>query len=251
MKKIALAIPSHSGTLMMPAVESVIRVVSECWANGWGFQFLPLSGNADVAHARNILLGQFLHTDCTDLFFQDADISYGDRTFTQLFTHEVDVVAGVYRWRTDDEEFYPVLWTTPRNLLENPKTGLGLIEAVGVPAGMLRLSRHCVEKMANAYSERYFYDKQHNVRCPWLFDFTWEINAEGKNVRQPEDYSFCKGWRALGEKIWVDPTLNIDHSGLKTFPGRLLQSIIRETGHPEQISPESLLIRAKAMLQAA
>jgi hypothetical protein len=229
---------------MMPTHESVVRVISECAVNGWQFKENTVCGNADIAHARNILLGRFLDSDCTDLFFLDADISFGHGIFTNLFTHDADVVAGIYRWRTDDNPIYPVLWVEPINIWENPNTpGLGLVEAVGVPAGMLRLSRRCVEKMAATYNERYFYDKQHNIRCPWLFEFTWE----GK-VRQPEDYSFCRDWRALGEKIWVDATLNIDHNGLKTFPGRLLESLIKETGYHEQVTPEWLLNRAKALI---
>jgi hypothetical protein len=54
-------------------------------------------GNSMVHKARNMLLSEFLATDCTDLFFVDSDISRGLGTFGRMVAHPVDFVCGCYR----------------------------------------------------------------------------------------------------------------------------------------------------------
>ncbi|MFO1126365.1 MAG: hypothetical protein U1E25_14550 [Methylocystis sp.] len=43
-----------------------------------------------------------------------------------------------------------------------------------------------------------------------------------------EDYVFCNRWRALGERVWVDPTITLGHVGSWNFTGCVSETLIVE-----------------------
>ena len=49
----------------------------------------------------------------------------------------------------------------------------------------------------------------------------WDIfdRLRDGDLRYSEDYSFCERWRAMGGKVWIDPSIQMGHVGLKVFQG--------------------------------
>jgi hypothetical protein len=45
-----------------------------------------------------------------------------------------------------------------------------------------------------------------------------------------EDYVICKKWQSLGYKVWIDPTITINHVGIKKFKGDF-NSFIKTNGY--------------------
>ena len=227
MKKIFVAIPAYSGDICIQTMHSLLFAKEEASGMGWELKAENIHSrisDADIGLARNAFLGWFLDSDCTDLLFIDSDISWDRGVFTHLFSHDVDFVAGAYRAKRDDKEIYPVLWPEKRSMCVDAKSGKPLIEVDGIGFGFARLSRAGVEKIDKT-AQRHFQDPLiDTVKCPWLFEFAFDGEQ-----RKSEDYIFCKRWREAGMKIWLDPSICVDHTGKKTYQGDIYSAIKRET----------------------
>ena len=51
--------------------------------------------------------------------------------------------------------------------------------------------------------------------------FKTDIDDDG--VLQSEDWVFCNQWRDVGGKIWLDPTIKLDHVGTYIYEGDIQQ----------------------------
>lgn len=220
-----IAIPAHSGQVMVPTVCSVVASFHECAELGWPLPEMHIrSGDADLIRCRNALVAEFLKSPCTDLLMVDSDISWGRKAFSRLVAHDVDFIAAPYRMRTDDFERYPVLWPDEKRMRTDPNTGFPMLAADGVPVGFCRLTRSCVEKLVESLGGLYMLDTVYREdKLPWLFDF----DRDGEH-RWEEGYSLCRRWRRIGGDVWVDPCINLGHSGVKTFFGNLGAMMERE-----------------------
>ncbi len=122
--KIFIGVPVHGGAMMMSTVISLIVSIKECATNGWELpQFYFRVGDSDLARSRNVIIGRFLDTDCTDLVLVDSDISWAPGTLTRLVTHKKDFVAGAYKGKTDEKEMYFILWPEKKEMWTDPETG--------------------------------------------------------------------------------------------------------------------------------
>lgn len=225
MQSAYIAIPCYDGRIHVGTFMSTLQAVMDLASVGVHCNLETYVGDSLLASTRNVLIGKFLrNTQCTDLICIDSDISYEAGTLQRLLSHPVEFVAGLYRFKNDDEA-YPMqcvadpdgkgLWSY------DPVTGAvsedGLIEVAGVPFGFVRMTRGAVQKMFDAYAAREYEPKDvPGLKTCCLFDIPFE---GGQMVG--EDYSFCHKWTGIGGKIWVDPHIRLDHCGQKVFKGNL------------------------------
>jgi hypothetical protein len=212
-RKVMIAIPMHDGSLRVGTFTSLISAMSDLTAKGINVSVNCWQGDSLLPHARNVLLGYFMASDCTDLVFVDSDISWAPGELERLLAHEVDFVAGAYRFKSDDEG-YPIAWLEES---DHPVTDKGLIPVAGVPGGFFRMTRAGVERVVSKCDHLVY--ESHNakgLKCWYLFDIVFE-NGRAWG----EDYVFCKNIRALGETIYLDPSLRIGHQGFKEYRGQI------------------------------
>lgn len=218
-KHVYIAAPQYAGTLYSGTSLSLVREILLMTDKGWQITLAPDVGNAEIAKCRGAFIAHFLGTDATDLWFLDHDIQWEPGAMVGLMEQPVDFAAGVYRHRCDPEA-YSVRWVDRPWLQADPETGL--LEVDGVPAGFLRLSRACCEKMVAAHPDLEFWHAKTPDNRAWhLFSDYWIDNDHGARLCLSEDYSFCHRWRDIGGKIWIDPTLKLGHCGPKTFTGSI------------------------------
>lgn len=188
---------------------------------GWGLTIFRWVGDSLIAHARNVCLGKFLESECTEILFLDSDVSCGPGVFTRMMTHRVDMVAGVYRVKLDEER-YPVMPLPEAELREDARTGL--MEVACVPFGFVRMTRELVEAYVAKDPDAYF--ETHlapGLKVPFLFN-TEVID----HIFWGEDFYFCRRLREHGWRIFVDHELVLHHSGYgKRFTGCLGEFIGR------------------------
>lgn len=180
-----------------------------------GLEEFHWRGDSLIPHARNICLAQFLKSDCDELFFLDSDVACGAGVFTRMLTHRVDIVAGVYRFKCDDEK-YPVTWKpgVDKRIVD---VRTGLLAAENVPFGFVRISRSMIEFLCETYPNDWFNTHlMPDTKIPALFNTLLE-----NNQFWGEDYYFCKRLRATKHMIWVDPEIPLMHVGDKIYPGHL------------------------------
>lgn len=214
MRHVFIATPSHSGQVCAEYHKSIVETLPVLWQEQVPYSHTVLIGNALVHDARNRLVAWFLEDEhATDLFFIDADISWEPKDFLRLALSPHDVIGGAYRQKRDDKEFYNAggLKPGPTKLLQ--------VDYLG--AGFLKISRRAILKLIKAHPDKQ-YESLDGVLCHGLFDAPIE---NGQIVG--EDAMFCRRWRALGGKVFLDPYMTLWHVGQKAWRGNFSELIAR------------------------
>jgi hypothetical protein len=153
-----------------------------------GSQVLIAHGSTALVLKRNTLVRQFLAAQpkLAWLLFLDADMVFPPHTIRRLLAWNVDVVSGLYGYKSDGE---PVVgWLgDEQDRAVNDVTGLTEVKEVG--AGCLMIRRRVVEAV---------------VAEPWF-----QANLEDIQ----EDVAFCQKVRAAGLKVHVDADFVVGHIG--------------------------------------
>jgi hypothetical protein len=218
-RKVLLAIPAHDQTVCASLLTSLVTGMSECTKAGYEFFLLCHGQDSNPAHARNLILAAFMASDCTDLLSVDCDVSWGPGTLLRILSHKVDFVGGTYRFK-QPEERYPIGWIGSHDDLREAN---GLVEVARLPGGFMRMTREGAKRVVSQCDHLEF--RTHflpNLKCWYLY--------HEKLVNQQlvtEDYTFCDNIRALGERIYLDPEIKLDHTGRVTYPGNLDAFIAR------------------------
>lgn len=208
-RRIFLAVPAYSA--VHPQLAYALMATEREFAQaGISLDMEIIHGHCHVDDCRNLLVRDFLETDATDLVFVDADLSWRPRDLIKLVSYERDVVAGIYPFKSDNLDF-------PCRLIPGPiwSDQDGLIEVDGVPTGFLRIKRSVLEEMekrANVYLNTP--TESDRRRIPIIFERTLD-----NGVRYSGDYSFCRKWKAMGGRIYIDPAMSFGHFGEKEWKG--------------------------------
>lgn len=207
-------VPTYTGTIHAETVRCMMKDAVGVSLAGGHYVFAHESYNAMIAHIRNVIVAKFLEDKAaTDLLFVDWDVTWPANLLPQLLMRPVDVVSAIYPKRQDETDFFFKPVPGRKKLIPNKTTGL--LEVGGVPAGFLRLSRRCLERMVKEYKDLAFACSEAPGGVAWgLFD---QLH-EGK-IKTGEDYSFCERWRRIGGKVWVYPDALMTHTGMKTWEG--------------------------------
>lgn len=194
-RKVMLAIPTYDRP-DTSLTFSLARSREALHAAGVGTALFILEGNCHVDDARNAIVAAFMESDCTELLFLDADVTWPIDAIVSLCGRDKAIVGGVYPFRKEGVETMPVR-------LAGAKPGRdGLCEVEGLPTGFMKIKRHVFEEM----DVPVFNTKEGPRRL--YFDRP----APGKDgVRWGGDIAFCNRWRAMGGKIWADAELRLGH----------------------------------------
>ena len=212
--------------LMMQGVQSGFAVTVDLH----GFDSL-------ITRSRNTLVARFMdRPDATHLLFVDADITYLPASVLRMIAFGQDVVAGMYPLKTRD-------WSA--EAITRVRQGEGLETAalryVGLPCeggereeangfvtgqyagtGFMLIRRQALARMMEAYPELRFaaaHDRATDCASKHQFAlFDCMIEPETRHYLS-EDYTFCRRWRALGGKIWLDTQGAMAHTGAHDFVG--------------------------------
>lgn len=196
-RKVLLAVPTYEkpDTSLTFALVRSREALSEA---GIQSALLILEGNCHVDDARNSIVRDFLESDCTELVFLDADVTFEPKELVQLCSRDVDIVGGVYPYRREGGTNMPV------RLMEGGEVKDGLREVEGLPTGFMKIKRHVLEAMCK-------------VR-PWYFDKIYPTHLifnrsepDEHHSRWGGDLDFCRRWREMGGKLYADEELRIGH----------------------------------------
>ena len=210
-KRVMIATPSYDGKLDANYVFSLLQTMSLCGQNGIAITPIFVCYDSLVQRARNDLMRYAFEMDVDDLVFIDADEAWKPEDFMNLLSHDIDVVGGTARKKTDIEQY--VVKVIPDNGLKREENGL--IKVLGIGTGFTRLSKKAIEDLWN-FSEKYVDDN--GIENRMVFNIAI---IDGKLVS--EDISMCEKLRALDYTIWFDPSITCDHIGVKNYRGNFLE----------------------------
>jgi hypothetical protein len=160
-----------------------------------------------IDRSRNLCAHLFLETDCSDLIFVDADLSFDDDAILKLLAHDRDIVAGAYPYKKSQQEYSVTLWFDEQKNCKDEETGL--VTCDRIPAGLMRIQRRVFDRMKEGLlpDEREIYP----------FFQTGMVCGDGQWYG--EDAFFCKRWRDMGGVLWIEPRINFTHYGIQGFQG--------------------------------
>jgi hypothetical protein len=228
---VLIAIPCYTGDVKMLTMRSLLSEIVLLGNKGYRTHLIDEIGNGLIADVRAKFLARFLDEgkEFTHLVMIDDDVCWEPGGLLKLIEAGEDFVAGMYPRRTDPLTFnFRSAMEDGEGLTLNDK---GLLEGVwGVPFGFVCLSRACCQKMVEAYEDLAFQaergrDPLGNIvpgMKAWaVFDPYRVSETNGDVTKLGEDYAFCQRWRDIGGKVYVDPSIAMGHTGIKTFRGEL------------------------------
>lgn len=220
-KNIVVAIPAYTGFVYCGTMRSVVHDVVGLINRGDAVRVVEEVGNADIARCRAMIVAKFLaQKDATHLVMVDSDVCWEPDGLARLVNHGVDFVAGAYPKRLGEGLSFHMRLFDQKQFTLDPVTGLLEVEAM--PAGFMCLTRSMLERMVAAYPDSKFsFEEVKPDGVAWdLFDAYWETDETGLRHKYGEDYSFCRRWRDIGGKVWLDPSIGMGHMGTKMWQGR-------------------------------
>lgn len=208
-RKLFVAIPTYDGKLSIKLAYTLAALMPMAMKHGISVKLGHVSGCSIITMARNMLVDQFLKSDCTELLFIDSDVLAKPEDIMRLMAQsgDKDVTAGSYPRRAKDKKFFMDLYFDENDELEFDGAMMR-IQRVGT--GFMLIRRNVIEHIAEK-SEKYL--GQDGVgEVANVFEFKL---LDGKFVG--EDYSFCDKARAEGFKVWLDVEISLPHVGQEEF----------------------------------
>ncbi len=214
-----MATPCYGGVVTNAYFLSMIRTCAALTGRGIRHEVVTAAGDSLVARARNTLVSVFMTSGHSHLLFIDADIEWPWEAVIQLLGADKDVICGAYPKKMTPRA-YAVNFlggTSPRDATS------GLIEIEAAASGFLMIRRDIFERMMAAYPETRYggtdgLSEQQNQLTYALFDCLID-DSSGERRYLSEDYGFCRRWRAIGGRIWLDPRIELKHHGATSFDG--------------------------------
>jgi len=219
MRRVLIGTPSYDGRIDVWFANSLISTVKMSYEKDVHVHAIYVSYDSLVQRARNSLFKLALEGGYDDLFFIDSDVEWDPEWFFRILERPEPIVGAALIKKSDEKEGYTV------QLLDNNlkwSTDHKIIEVNGLGTGFMKVSKFALEKLWEM-SEPYTTDEGDEQRM--VCDL---IVKDG--VLISEDYVICKKWQSLGYKVWIDPTITINHVGIKKFKGDF-NSFIKTNGY--------------------
>jgi len=235
-----LATPCYGGMVTQRYMHSTVGLLN--LGRELGFQVsLNLLGNESlITRARNLMVSRFLDDPAaTHLLFIDADIGFDPQQAARMLAFDVDVVAGMYPlklldWNSGLQRAVngePVE-TAPLRYVGAPCEDAeaesldGFVTGTYAGTGFMMIRREALVKMADAYPQlRYAASHAGTNRqgtpsfSPNQYAFFDCMIEPDTGVYLSEDYTFCRLWRNIGGKVWLDTHGALIHVGPHEFIG--------------------------------
>jgi len=225
--KLIIATPFYSMSGYSPYIVSMFRSLSYCHKQDIWPEYWDLSGDSYVDRARNSICAKFLESDATDLLFVDSDMAWQEDAIIKILQSPWEITGAAYPVKNDWEE-YGVVINTNEDKTPSVDQNTGLISAEWIPAGFMRIKKEALERFANAYSSDYYYDPSACPDNPGRRYINFFRCIVEKEHRYGEDVEFCRRWKAIGGKLWVEPRITFKHCGMTAWTGNYHEFLLRQ-----------------------
>lgn len=215
-RSVFVAIPAYDFKVSLKLAVSLARFTMAAPEHGITVHIGSVCGCSVVSRARNLLVQDFLETECTDLLFIDADINFEPDDIFRLMAWGSDpkkgIVAAVPRIRDTKLVYIATLDEDEDGDLS--MNDMGLVRAKRVATAFMMVRREVFEVLTANHPEWGYYDERSKRHLNAVFDF--KLTEEGY---MGEDFLFCDRAREAGYEVWIDPTITLGHMGVQEYEG--------------------------------
>lgn len=217
MRRVLIGTPSYDGRIDVWFANSLLGTVRMAIEKGIHVHAIYTSYDSLIQRARNSLFKLAIEGGYDDLFFIDSDAEWEPEWFFRLLDRPEPIVGGALVKKTSKEGYTVKLVDKHLKWSEDKK----IIEVDGVGTGFLKINRFALEKLWDMSEEYISEGEKHRMVC--------DIKVENGDLIS-EDYILCNKWKSLGYKVWLDPTITLNHIGTKKFKGDF-NSFINQHGY--------------------
>lgn len=213
MRSVFFATPTYDATISVEHHGSIVNACQILAAGGIDSRIGTIAGCCFVDRARNQLVESFLATDCTDLFFVDADIGFDPLVIPRFMESPHEILVGIPPKRKADPEFHI---GAASNAFRD-----GAFECKEAPTAFMRIRRSVFEQIDAVFPDIKNQFKE-GVTDPTPY-FQCGI-YEGEFLG--EDIFFCRLWNRVGKSVWIDADVDFTHRGSHPFKGNCLHHLV-------------------------
>ena len=198
-------------TVPWQAMMSLARTVHAAAVAGVPMNVHAIAGSSDICIARDAVLTNFLDGKENYLFWVDSDISWQPEDFFRVLrlAKDLGVVCAAYPVKREPVDCII-------NFVEDTEPHpTGCVEIIGAGLGFCCVRRDIIDAFA-ATKERMVHDGNGRNIID-AFYRPRKRHADGRLHAGGEDGGFYDDLRALGHKVWLDPTICLGHVGIKEY----------------------------------
>lgn len=222
------AVPNFGGNLDSLFVQSWTKLSLQLQRSGTPFRVNFTVHDSLISRGRNRLAHDFLKSDCTQLVFLDADVSFEADDVVRLIEATYPVCGAAYPKKSNGAGFNvnPLADDAERGRVEATPTGW--LRVHDLATGCLSIHRRALVEMGEAHPELLLLSDLDDAPGEPMFGFFVPFIHEGTRRYLSEDYAFCERWRRMGGEIWCYGPAVLGHTGRHTWEG----SLIAPRGNP-------------------
>jgi hypothetical protein len=237
---IFIATPCYGGLVNQRYMLSVVDLYQRRAELGMYVSNELLGNESLITRGRNLLVSRCLDIESvTHLMFIDADIGFAPEQVARMLAFDQDVVAGMYPLKLQDWSSGlaramagEAMETALLRYVGAPCAGAeaenrdGFVTATYAGTGFMLIKRAALLAMMAAYPQLRYAATHAGSRLTGapsvspnqyaLFDCMIEPET---GTYLSEDYTFCRRWRDIGGKIWLDTRGALIHVGQHEFSG--------------------------------
>lgn len=207
MRKVLIGTPSYDGRIDVWFANSLLGTAKMAYEKDVFVHAIYTSYDSLIQRARNSLFKLAINGGYDDLFFIDSDAEWEPEWFFRLLERPEPFIGGALVKKSDTNEGYTVKLMDKKLKWSEDKN---IIEVDGVGTGFLKINKFALEKLWDMSDEYMSEGEKHRMVC--------DIKVENGDLIS-EDYILCSKWKSLGYKVWLDPTITLNHIGTKKFKG--------------------------------
>lgn len=229
-RKVMIATPVHDG-FEEPFVSSIIPTVRLLDQLGIRHEERWQVRSSNLPKSRNVLAATFLASDCDDLLFIDSDMEWQPGDVVRLLASDKPVIGAVGRRKDDELVFCCRLKKPDGDSVQIRQDDMGAVEALRVGTGFLKISRSAFAAIVQCRPDLKSDGDDavtDDIRPHYHRFFQFGPDDQG------EDYFFCDLFREVGGEVWVDDTIELGHTGKKTWRARLRDVLEQGAAAPQR-----------------
>jgi hypothetical protein len=204
MSKIYIAVPCYSQKIQLECAFSIIKLHETLRCMNVSVQMSGLTGESLLFIARNVLVREFMNSDCTHMLFIDDDIEFDALDIIKMLDANKGVIGGAYSTKNTSD---PMLVSSSISHVEQYDQ-MPIVNHVGT--GLLLIQRHVFQHI---YKTAKIKEINHNGSQLALF-FN-HMTSDGTYMS--EDYYFCNIWRECGGLVYLAKWTTTRHFGVVGF----------------------------------
>ena len=239
--KIFLATPMYGGQCTGQYVQSLLNFIMLTNSQKIPVNCAFMFNESLITRARNGLAHQFLTTDCTHLFFVDADIKFDANDAYHMIKADVPLICGIYpkkeiNWHQVEQAVKEgkktdELTNYTGSFVVNLIGGAGSVtvradqpaEIMAGGTGFMLIKREVFEQL-KPVTPQYNNDLPNLGMGTKIYDFFQTSHCPESGRLLSEDYHFCAEYRKVGGKVYAAPWCKLGHWGSYLFEGSLVRS---------------------------